>query len=545
MNLTELRRSMTLEEKIGQLILVGDMLPTGDHIAGEVEHIIRAIKPAGVRLYGCWGDKQSKREYSNRLQQLAGRNRHRLPLLISADCEGGTPEVLAHGGTSYPYLMGRAASASLRLTEQISAHIAKEAAEIGLNMLHQPDADVNTCDSNPVIGVRSPGTQPNVVSEYATATMQGLVSNNIIPVAKHFPGHGDTVLDSHVNLPVISSSISEFRSVHLKPFVDLIQAGVDCIMTAHIVVEALDSVNPATLSSAVLTDLLRGELGFTGVIITDGMSMKAISSRYAPGQAAVDAIAAGADLLLLSGDPESQLDSQDALLRAVETGDLSHERIDESVDRVLRVKQKHGLLPVGPDSSVAGETKGTSLSVANALAATGSGVTATDNVPDSSFAQSAYESCMQIYGSNPTMIPLQSGQAILVVGLEPAKTFSENLMEDGFAKVHYAECATHQNADTTSRDTAAIKELAKSADVVVIWSYAKDAPSEVVNDLARDCSLETQVLIVSLGYPVETALVNENTVVLTTYIQNSWGRPSPLPNYAQSAVKAVVTQPRH
>ena len=214
-----------------------------------------------------------------------------------------------------------------------------------------PVLDVNTNPANPIIGTRSFGSDPEKVASLGRAAIRGL-QKHVIAVAKHFPGHGDTALDSHWELPVVQKSRAQLEAVDLLPFRDAITAGVQAIMTAHVAFPALDLPEiPATLSKAILGDLLRHEFEYDGLIITDCMEMQAISGKFSFAEAAVRAIEAGADIILLSHSEEAQQQTYLGVLDAVQSGRLSPERIDESFTRVMRVKQQWNLVPPPQSSS--------------------------------------------------------------------------------------------------------------------------------------------------------------------------------------------------
>ena len=213
---------------------------------------------------------------------------------------------------------------------------------MGLNTDYAPVADVNVNPANPVIGVRSFGSDPTTVAEHVVAGVRGLQSAGVSAVAKHFPGHGDTGEDSHHALPVVTHSRQEWERIDAPPFRAAIAAGVDAIMTAHLAFPALEpSGDPCTLSRAVLTGLLRTELGFDGVIVTDSLRMTGVRTRYDDAEVPVRAIEAGADVLL---DPPEPVHQIEAVLTAVRSGRLAVERIEESVRRILIMKWVRGVV---------------------------------------------------------------------------------------------------------------------------------------------------------------------------------------------------------
>ncbi len=261
-----------------------------------------------------------------------------MPVIIAADQEGGNV-VRLRDGTIFPGNMGLGAIGSKKITYEVGRIIGKELISVGINMNLAPVLDVNTNPVNPVIGIRSFGGDPEMVASLGGAYIEGLHSEGVLAVAKHFPGHGDSSLDSHLDLPIINKDLDELMKIHIKPFMDAISIfNVDAIMTAHVVYPALDKENPATLSSKILTDFLREKLGFDGVIMTDDMEMKAISDRYTPGDASIKALKAGADLILFSHTYSKQVEAYNAVLKAVENEYITNDELDEKVRRILQLK---------------------------------------------------------------------------------------------------------------------------------------------------------------------------------------------------------------
>ncbi|HZM76771.1 MAG TPA: glycoside hydrolase family 3 N-terminal domain-containing protein [Candidatus Limnocylindrales bacterium] len=228
------------------------------------------------------------------------------------------------------------------LTEAVAADIGAQLAAAGVTMNYAPTVDVNNNPANPVIGVRSFGADPRLVSRHTSAWVRGLQSTGVAACAKHFPGHGDTGVDSHHGLPVIEAELSRLDDVELPPFLAAIAAGVQAIMTAHILVPALDPERPATMSRAVLVDLLRDRLGFTGLVVTDGIEMASVAQRYGLGRAAVLAVAAGADAICVGGETATEEVAvllRDSLVDAVISGELPEQRLFEASQRVAALAE--------------------------------------------------------------------------------------------------------------------------------------------------------------------------------------------------------------
>ncbi|HET6611220.1 MAG TPA: beta-N-acetylhexosaminidase [Kofleriaceae bacterium] len=263
-----------------------------------------------------------------------------LPPLIAVDQEGGRVQRIREPATRWPPMMA-AADKSPELCERAGEAMARELCAIGFDLDFSPVLDVHSNPQNPVIGDRAFGTDPEAVAERALAFARGLRAGGIIACGKHFPGHGDTSEDSHLALPVLDHDLARLEAVELLPFRRAIAAGVPVMMTAHVVFAALEAGVPATLSAAVIAGLLRERLGFAGVIVSDDLDMKAVADGYAPGDAAVRAIAAGCDALLLCAREDVQRESQASLVRAATDDATFRNRLASAAGRVRALKARH------------------------------------------------------------------------------------------------------------------------------------------------------------------------------------------------------------
>jgi beta-N-acetylhexosaminidase len=259
-------------------------------------------------------------------------------VLVAIDEEGGDVTRLeVRTGSSFPGNHALGAVDDVELTREVAAELGRRLAACGVNFNWAPSADVNSNPGNPVIGVRSFGADPALVARHTAAYVTGLQSAGVAACAKHFPGHGDTAVDSHLDLPRIDADPEVLAERELVPFRAAIAAGTRAVMSAHILVPALDPDHPATLSRRILTDLLRGELGYDGLIVTDGMEMRAISATYGIERGSVLALAAGADAICVGGglaDEETVRRLRDALVAAVRSGDLAEERLADAAQRI-------------------------------------------------------------------------------------------------------------------------------------------------------------------------------------------------------------------
>ncbi len=259
-------------------------------------------------------------------------------VIIAIDEEAGDVTRLeAHTGSSRPGNLALGTADDVELTASVARHLGLELASLGVTLDFAPDADVNSNPNNPVIGVRAFGSDSELVARHTAAWIRGLQSAGVAACAKHFPGHGDTGVDSHHDVPVITADRAALDACELPPFRAAIAAGVKAIMTGHLVVPAIDPDRPATLSRAILTDLLRGELGYDGLIVTDAIEMQAVARQYGLAGATVAAVAAGADLVCVGGElagEETAAGLRDAIVEAVRSGLLPEERLADAASRV-------------------------------------------------------------------------------------------------------------------------------------------------------------------------------------------------------------------
>ena len=351
---------LSLEEQVAQMIVVRASSHLFDRQISDaalepsnatLQHWLHELGVGGVILSGASAGEVFLR--SQQLQDWA-----KVPLLIAADVEEGVGQYFA-GASWFPPPMAIGAIAAKDFykaqlyAQQMGAVVAQEALAIGINWLLAPVVDVNNNPQNPLINVRAFGETPQVVSQLACAFIKGAKRYPVLTTAKHFPGHGDTATDSHLELPVLPHSPPRLATVELPPFKAAIAAGVDTVMSAHLLIPAWDSEQPATLSHSLLTDLLRECLRFEGLIVTDALVMGAIANRYDSDEASVMAVEAGADILQMPPNPESAIR---AVCDAVARGRLSRERISSSVERIWKAKSQ--LLPTSQvEHQEAGEPK--------------------------------------------------------------------------------------------------------------------------------------------------------------------------------------------
>ena len=341
-------RKLSVEEKVGQLFMIwvrAQFLNVNDPQYIQLRDTMNKYHIGSLAMTVRWDPPFLYRNEPYEAAVLLNRlqSDSKLPLLIAADFERGASMRL-HGTTDFPHAMAFGAAGSTDYAEAFGRITAQEARAIGVHWNFFPDADVNSNPANPIINTRSFGEDPQQVGNLVAAYIRAARQNGMMTTAKHFPGHGDTATDSHLGVAQVTGDMTRLNSVELPPFRQAIAAGVDSVMIAHVTVPSLDSQNNhvATTSSAIVTGLLKNQLGFNGIVITDALDMAALTRMYANnvGRAAVDAFKAGNDVLLLPVDLDA---SYKAMLQAVQTGEISTAQLDASVLKILKAKASLGL----------------------------------------------------------------------------------------------------------------------------------------------------------------------------------------------------------
>ncbi len=517
--------AMTLEEKAGQVLMVRVVEGPDGQPAPEMEALIERVRPGAAIFYGT-ADAAATAELTNRLQRWADAAGVP-PLLVASDFEFGPRMMVRAGVVTLPQQMGLGATFDPKTAFEAARITAQEARAMGVHWVLAPVADVNTNPQNPVIGVRAFGDDPAFVASFVTEAVRGYEEMGVLAAAKHFPGHGDTSLDSHLALPRVDYG-RDVLERHLEPFRAAIAAGVPAIMTAHIVVSALDPDRPATLSPAVLTGLLREELGFEGVIITDAMNMAAIAEHFGTGEAAVLALNAGADMILSAGSAQDAQAMHQAIVEAVRTGALPEARLDEAVRRVLALKQQMGLLDapleavlVDPDEARRVGARPEHTRKALELA----------------------QRAVTLVKDEPGWLPLDvealraQGKGLLVVGVRDSVWTLQEALQARLpgltVKAYRATRARAANDWSPSRSNVrrAVR-LAQQPEVgaVIVLTYSAQTLSDGQREWVRALLAvrdEKPVIVVAEGLPYDLLRVPEAPAYLALYAQNRWEAPEP------------------
>jgi beta-N-acetylhexosaminidase len=495
--------AMSLEEKVGQLFMVyvhGETADAdqADAVSSNRERLgadngaafVAAYKPGGI-IYFDWAnglqDPAQVARLSNGLQEAAGA----VPLLIATDQEYGTVVRIGEPATQFPGAMPLGATKDPEAARQAAEAAGAELRAMGLNQNFAPDADVNVDPANPVIGVRSFGSDPGLVAEFAAAQVGGYQSAGVAVSAKHFPGHGDTGTDSHVGLPVITHTAEEWERIDLPPFAAAIEAGADMVMSAHLQFPALDdSLTPATLSQPILTGLLRDRLGFEGVVVTDSLEMQGVRTEYGDDRVPVLALLAGVDLLLMPPDFPA---AHEAVLAAVASGELTEERIDASVRRLLLLKHRRGIVDAGAvDADAAAGAVGTEAHRAVA-----------DGIAERSVTLLA----------NDGTLPLAAG-SVLVTGWGENTTarLAEALVAEG---LQAEALVTGEEPDAAAVEAAV--GAAAGRDLVVVTTYNVKDGSPQADLVAALLESGVPVAAAAVGTPYDAVHLGAAGASLATY----------------------------
>ncbi|MET8508008.1 glycoside hydrolase family 3 protein [Streptomyces sp. NPDC004787] len=512
---------MSLEEKVGQLFVM--RVYGHSATAPDQADVDANLKEIGVRtaaelieryhvggiIYFSWAhntrDPLQIAELSNGIQRAGLAQPTPIPLLVSTDQEHGIVCRVGEPATLLPGAMALGAGGSHADARKAAQIAGAELAAVGIRQNYAPVADVNVNPANPVIGVRSFGADPEAVAAMVAAQVRGYQQGGVAATSKHFPGHGDTATDSHYGLPTITHTRAQWSELDAPPFRAAIAAGIDSIMTAHIVVPALDpSGDPATLSRPILTGILREQLGYDGVVVTDSLGMEGVRTKYGDERVPVLALKAGVDQLL---NPPSLSVAWNAVLAAVKGGELTEARLDESILRILRLKAKLGLFK-DPYVSAAGvdRTVGTAAHLAHA-----------DRIAERTTTLLVNEG-----GFLP--VSRRSHPKVLVVGADPASpsgttgppttTLAGALTELGFT----ARALPTGTAPTAAKIEEAVAAAA-GQDLVVVATYNVTATSSQRTLVARLVATGVPVVTIAIRNPYDVARITGQRATLASY---SW-----------------------
>jgi len=478
---------MTVEEKVGQMLMPDFRTWNGGNFTqmnDEVANVIKTYHLGGVILFA---ENIQETQQTVRLTDGLQKASTKIPLLITTDQEGGIVTRI-NGGTCMPGNMALGAANDTDLTYRTSNAMAEEVKALGMNVDFAPDMDVNCNPDNPVIGVRSFGGDPDLVSRMGLSFMKGVQDAGVIPTVKHFPGHGDVSIDSHVGLPVVPYDMARLNAVELKPFKAAIGAGVDVIMSAHIQFPAVDNSTvtskkdgtqimlPATLSKKVLTGLLRGKMGYKGVIVTDALNMGAIADNFGQNDDVIRAINAGADIGLMPATihQTSDLANFDSMFKAVvnavndKTIDMS--RINDSATRLIALKIKRGIY----NPRVKTGTTTLDQKIANATATVGS-------VKHKAIEKEAANKGVTLIKNDDNILPFKLADAKKILCIAPLDTKLVAMTQEVKSMEEKKGLKDVQVDGVTYANSFVLDDVTKSkidkADYVVLGTYSYDSAS--------------------------------------------------------------------
>ncbi len=488
---------MTTRQKVAQMFVVSLW---GEALTLEAQAFLASDRPGGVVLFSSnIVTPDQITSLTNAIQTELTAGAPAIPAWIATDQEGGTVSRLEEGFTTLPVPMAVAATADPAYAQALGQAMAQELRAVGINMDLAPVSDVLTNPANPVVARRAFSADPGIAAEMVAALVEGLQSGGVLATAKHFPGHGETSTDSHLTLPVVSVDRVRLDAVELVPFEAAIRADVGAIMAAHVWYPALDPTpnTPASLSEPVLTGLLRGELGYQGLIMTDALDMDAIDLTYSLSNAALRAIAAGVDLI--TPGPHVSIATQqaaiDAVTQAVDGGQIPLARIEDSVRRILRLKAAYGLLDWTPLDPAGAETR-------------------IDRATHEALIADILAHALTLVYDRGAVIPLDTSRRLLLIYPATQPSIARN-------------CATYAPAmqvigvslGPTEEEIAWASGAARQADLAIVFTY--NAQENVTQQRLVRALDPARTVVVALHSPYDWQAFPDVAAYLTAY--------SPLP----------------
>jgi len=477
-------KNLSQDEKLGQLFIVALYTNKGENEINTVRNIVTNEKIGGLILM----QDDAAREISlvNEFQQKS-----KVPLMIGMDAEWGLFQRIA-AAHKFPWAMTLGAIQDKDLIRQMSAKIAEDCHRMGINWDFAPVVDVNTNPDNPIIGNRSFGSEVSNVIRSASAYANGLQDNNILAAIKHFPGHGDTSTDSHLDLPVVSHSLDRLSNIELAPFKALMKEGIGGVMVAHLYVPSLESGKgiPASVSKNIITGLLKEKLGYKGLIITDALNMGAVANKYKPGELDALAFKAGNDIMLFSqGVPEGKK----LIQKAIDNGEISQARVEESVKKILLTKYFLGLDKYSPKNP---ENINSDL----------------NNYSHKILVQNLYANALTLLKDEKKLLPL-NGKQIYYVPLEeaPFQTFANEMGSEIIIK-------KANEINTIPANSTVIVGLHKDNSTAYKSYKISEASKKVLSDVSKNQNVILNVF--GSAYALKDIDISNISTVLVSYENN-------------------------
>lgn len=487
---------LSLHEKIGQMIMTGFR---GRELNQTMLDAIEKANVGNVILFSDnIGNARQARQLCIQIQDAVKRKTG-IPAFIAIDQEGGMVSRMPFDGTIFPGNMGMAATCNPQNARAAGEITGKELHALGFNVNFAPVLDINTNPKNLEIGVRSYGDQPELIAEYGRATIQGLKAGGVMAVAKHFPGHGDTEVDSHFGLSSLNKTLEQLEKEAFVPFYSAIDAQVEGIMSVHAMFPKVEKEKiPATMSHTILTELLRKKLGFEGLIFTDCLEMGAIKEHYGTAEGAVAAILAGANIILISHTAPVAVETAQRIEEAVKSGEIPMELIDESVEKIMKYKEKYARYDIAStDFSVVGCKE------------------------DRAFSQWVYR--QSVTAVRPTDWKIKRGERVLFIGCKAdrATPVSDDIAKSFNFPAYLSEKLGGTGLliplDPKPEDLPELLNKASGFDTIVMGIYNAHINLGQMELINRLCDSHSRVLAVSLRNPYDISLLDSRIPAMAVY----------------------------
>ncbi|BDU51648.1 beta-N-acetylhexosaminidase [Haliovirga abyssi] len=489
--------NMSLDEKIGQLIL-GQL--KGNELNKEMKEFIMKYRLGGYRFSGENIENLPQvTKFISDVKRFCEENSIKEPI-FGADQEGGTLSVFENLLSQFPSTMALGATTDVKLAYDEGNVIGYELSNLGIDMAFAPVADLNLQKNNPVIGVRSFGDNPEKVSKFCIKFAKGLNDGGVLNSAKHFPGHGNTTADSHIGLAENSFSEKEIRDIEIKPFIKLIENGIDTIMVSHVIYKNIEKNKiPASMSKIIITDILRNELKYNGVIISDDMEMGAILKKYPIEEAVVKFLLAGGDMALVNGTKEAQIKAVEGIKEAVKLGIISEERINQSVERILKLKSKAKKLKINKKSP----RKKTE-----------------EVIKDIS------EKALTLYSDNKKLLPIKKNLKLLLllpesINMTEADTSGNKINKFGVylkEKIKNVDIITYKLNENLLGDSDILKKIEKSD--ILIQGILNGMRFKNQIEFINNISSKIDTIAITLRDPYELKLFSKDITAIAAYSQD-------------------------
>lgn len=504
--------ALSINDKLGQMMVFGFAASKPDEVSEGIKEMIETHRVGNIILFGRnLGSPGEIRSLTGKLQKIARDAGHERPLFISVDQENGAVRRLGEGTTVFPGAMTTGATGEPQLAYECGYATASELKALGINWNLAPVADVNNNKHNPVIGVRSFSEDPEQAAAFAAASMNGMQKANIMTAVKHFPGHGDTEVDSHLSLPVIHHDMERLNLVELVPFRRCIEAGADVIMSSHIYFPALENEKnlPVTLSHEVLTNLLRVKMGFEGLITTDCLEMDAISESVGTAEGAVKAIHAGVDFVMISMRTDMQRQALEAVKRDIDKGFISESRIEESYQRIVSAKDRY---LTWRDTNLSDDTEYVPPII--------------DSFKHRALADDVFKKGVSIIKHDPNHFPLEKKSQKRILVLYPKNNYLSRVEDERYASDSLGKTlakldssVVHHCISEFVNEEEDLIEYAKSFDIWIIGTLSLNQDNEQKQMLEKLMGAKTNetVVAVAMKNPYDLSWFKDADIKIATY----------------------------